>query len=334
MDIHALDFEEPIIELEKRILEIQKLATEKDLDLEEEIGTLRSKLDKKLEDIFSDLSSWQRVRLARHPNRPITSDYLELIFEDLVELHGDRTFADDRAIICFLASLEGRRFLLVANKKGRDTQDRLKCNFGMPHPEGYRKAIKKMKLAEKFNLPVIVLINTPGAYPGIGAEERGQALAIAENLRAMSGLRTPIITVIISEGFSGGALGIGVGDRNLIFENGVFSVISPEGCAAILWKDGSKAEEAADVLKLTAKDLIELGVIDQIIAEPRGGAHRDVKQTAENLKAALLEEFDALVKIDLDTLLDMRYKKYRKMGEFLEKGELVSGTRRGTSDAD
>jgi len=333
MDIQALDFEEPIIELEKRIEEIQKLASEKGLDLDDEIKTLRVKLNKKMDEVFNDLTSWQRVRLARHPNRPITSDYLEHIFEDLIELHGDRTFADDMAIICYLASIEGRRFLLVANKKGANTQDRLKCNFGMPHPEGYRKAIKKMKLAEKFGLPVIVLINTPGAYPGIGAEERGQALAIAENLREMSALKTPIITVIISEGFSGGALGIGVGDRNLIFENGVFSVISPEGCAAILWKDGSKANEAADVLKLTSNDLMELGVMDKVIEEPRGGAHRNIKQTAENLKAVLIEEFDDLIKVDLPTLLDRRYKKYRNMGEFLENGSLVSGTRKDVSDA-
>jgi acetyl-CoA carboxylase carboxyl transferase subunit alpha len=328
MERQTLDFEEPIFELEKRISEFEKMALESDMDLSDEINILKSKLDHKLDEVFSDLTSWQKVKLARHAARPITSDYLQLIFEDLIELHGDRAFGDDQAIVTYLARLDERKFLLVANKKGADTHDRVLCNFGMPHPEGYRKALEKMKLAEKFNLPIIILINTPGAYPGIGAEERGQAHAIAKNLREMASLRVPIITCIISEGFSGGALGIGVGDRNLIFEYGIFSVISPEGCAAILWRDGSKAPEASEVLKLTADELYGFGIMDRIIEEPRGGAHRDKQKMAEMLKKVLIEEYDVLVEKPLEILLDERYLKYRRIGEFFEGDFLFKKGRR------
>lgn len=332
-ELQALDFEEPIVELEERIREFETLAAEKDMELDDEISKLREKLEAKRDEIFSNLTSWQMVRLARHPNRPVTSDYLNLIFEDLVELHGDKTVRDDQAIVTFLTRLEGRPMMLIANKKGVNTKERMACNFGMPHPEGYRKALEKMKLAEKFGLPVVVLINTPGAYPGIEAEERGQAHAIAKNLMEMGRLKTPIITCIISEGFSGGALGIGVGDRNLIFQYGIFSVISPEGCAAILWKDGAKAPEASEVLKLTSRDLVPFGIMDRVLEEPRGGAHRDKAAMAATLKEALIEELDQLSTVEIDDLLERRYLKYRRIGEFLENGTLVtSGTEENHAD--
>lgn len=260
------------------------------------------------------LSPWQRVRLARHPERPGMREYIAQIFEDFLELHGDRLFGDDPAIITGLAKLEGLPVVLIGDQKGKDTDSNLACNFGMPHPEGYRKARRVMELAERFNKPIVTFIDTPGAYPGIGAEERGQGEAIARNLLFLSGLKAPIIVVIIGEAGSGGALAIGVGDRILMLENAIYSVISPEGCAAILWKDESKAEEAARVLKLTSKDLLKLGVVDEVIQEPPGGGHQDYEKMAERLKKALLKHLQELLKIELPSLLTRRYKKFRQMG--------------------
>lgn len=326
--MHALDFEAPLVELEARIREFESLAAGRGMRLDDEIATLRRKLDEKVQEIYSNLTCWQKVKLARHPNRPVTGDYLGTVFTDLLELHGDKLYRDDSSIVTYLANVGTQRVLLVANEKGTDTKERMRCNFGMPHPEGYRKAMQKMRLAEKFGLPVVILINTPGAYPGIGAEERGQAFAIAQNLMDMGRLRTPIITVIISEGFSGGALGIGVGDRNLIMEYAVFSVISPEGCAAILWRDGSKAAQAADVLKLTSDDLMRYGLMDGVIKEPPGGAHRNKPDMAQRLKSTLEAELSDLKLRKIDELVESRYLKYRKMGEFIENGALNQGTRR------
>lgn len=327
--MQALDFEAPLVELEARIREFESLAAGRGMRLDDEIATLRRKLDEKVQEIYSNLTNWQKVKLARHPQRPVTGDYLGTVFTDLVELHGDKLYRDDSAIVTYFATVGKQRILLVANEKGADTKDRMRCNFGMPHPEGYRKAMQKMRLAEKFGLPIVILINTPGAYPGIGAEERGQAFAIAHNLMDMGRLRTPIITVIISEGFSGGALGIGVGDRNLIMEYAVFSVISPEGCAAILWRDGSKAPQAADVLKLTSDDLMRYGLMDAVVKEPPGGAHRNKPDMAARLKAVLEDELAGLGSRPIQELVEQRYQKYRRMGEFIDNGVLNTGTRRG-----
>lgn len=267
------------------------------------------------------LSPWQRVCLARHPERPGMREYISQIFEDFLELHGDRLFGDDPAIITGLAKLEGLPVVLIGDQKGKDTVSNLACNFGMPHPEGFRKARRVMELAERFNKPIITFIDTPGAYPGIGAEERGQGEAIARNLLLLSGLKTPIIVVIIGEGGSGGALAIGVGDRILMLENAIYSVISPEGCAAILWKDESKAEEAARALRLSSKDLLRLGVVDEVIQEPPGGGHEDQEEMAERLKKALLKHLQELLKIELPSLLTRRYKKFRQMGLLTLEGD-------------
>jgi acetyl-CoA carboxylase carboxyl transferase subunit alpha len=312
------DFEKPILEVERRLEDLEKFQQKAGVDLSEQIGKLREERVAKLKEIFSKLTPWQRVMLARSPNRPDAMDYIATIFDDVVELHGDRAFGDDRAIVTGFARIGGRRVMLIAQKKGKNTKERLAANFGSPHPEGYRKALEKMKLAEKFHLPVITLVNTPGAYPGIGAEERGQALIIARNLMEMARLKTPIISVVIGEGGSGGALGICVADRLSIMENAYFSVISPEGCAAILWRDSAKAALAAEVLRLTPHDLVNLGVMDEVIGEPLGGAHRNPREAGELLKATLVRYLEELEHVSIEKLLDRRYDKYRRMGAFVE----------------
>jgi len=312
----GLDFEKPITELERKIQELKRFIAEKKIDLSSEVKKLEDKLEHLKKDTYTNLSPWQRVQLARHPKRPYTLDYISLIMSDFIELHGDRLFGDDKAIVAGFAKLEGEKIMVIGHQKGRDTKENLKRNFGCAHPEGYRKALRLMKLAEDFNLPVAIFIDTPGAYPGIGAEERGQAQAIATNLREMAGIAIPIVAIVIGEGGSGGALGIGVADRVYVLENAYYSVISPEGCAAILWKDSTKASEAAEALKLTAQDLMQLKVIDGIIPEPLGGAHQDPQFTAEKIKEVLFREFKELKGFKKDQLLDLRYKKFRKIGVF------------------
>ncbi|MCK4689892.1 MAG: acetyl-CoA carboxylase carboxyltransferase subunit alpha [Candidatus Marinimicrobia bacterium] len=313
-----LDFERPIIELERKIEEMREISAADGIDLSQEIEKLEEKLNKSIEKIHSNLNRWQRVQLARHPNRPYTMDYIERITSDFIELHGDRYFADDKAIIAGLATIEGRKIVLIGHQKGKNTKDNIYRNFGMPHPEGYRKALRVMKLAEKFNKPIVSLIDTPGAYPGIGAEERGQAEAIAKNLFEMSGLRVPVLIVIIGEGASGGALGIGIGDRILLLENTWYSVISPEGCASILYHDAGKAPIAAEAMKVTARDLEKLGIADEIITEPPGGAHRNPSKMAEILKEAILRNLDELSKIPIDELIKKRIAKFSQMGSWDE----------------
>jgi acetyl-CoA carboxylase carboxyl transferase subunit alpha len=312
----VLEFEKPLVELERQINEMRQYAATENVDVQGEIKKLEEKARRLSEQIYSSLTRWQRVQLARHPQRPYMLDYIERMMADFVELHGDRAFGDDPAIICGAGRLGQKKIFVIGQQKGRDTKQKLYRNFGMPHPEGYRKALRVMKLAAKFRRPIICLVDTPGAYPGIGAEERGQAEAIARNLFEMSHLPVPIIIVIIGEGASGGALGIAVGDRVLMMENTWYSVISPEGCAAILWHDSTKAEQAAEAMKLTAGDLLQLGVIDDIIREPLGGAHRDYDAAAQILQARLLQEIDALESIPADRLIAQRIEKYGKMGFF------------------
>jgi acetyl-CoA carboxylase carboxyl transferase subunit alpha len=310
----GLAFERPLLELEQKIQELRKLATGTHLDLAGEIQGLEERLKRQTAEVYAQISPWERVNVARHAERPLTSDYLQLMLEDFVELHGDRVYGDDRAIVTGLATMQGVRFLLIGHRKGKTVKDRLACNFGCAHPEGYRKALQKMRLAEKLKLPIVTFINTPGAYPGIGAEERGQAGAIARNILEMFELKVPIVCLVIGEGGSGGALGIGVGDRVGMLENAYYSVISPEGCAAILWKSGEKAPEAAEALKLTGKDLLRLGLVDKVIEEPLGGAHRDPRGTIERVKAQLLEWLGELQAIPVDELLRQRFAKFRRMG--------------------
>jgi len=311
----GLDFEKPIFELEKKIQELRHFISDKRIDLSSEVKRLEDKLEHLKKDTYTNLSAWQRVQLARHPQRPYTLDYINLIMSDFIELHGDRLFSDDKAIVCGLAKLDKQKLAVIGHQKGRDTKENLKRNFGCAHPEGYRKALRVMQLAEEFNLPVVIFIDTPGAYPGIGAEERGQSQAIALNLREMASIATPIISVVIGEGGSGGALGVGVADRICVLENSYYSVISPEGCAAILWKDGAKAPLAAEVLKLTGEDLLKLKIIDEIIPEPLGGAHRDPQKTAANLKASVTQNVKELKSLNKEELLNLRYAKFRSMGE-------------------
>ncbi|UCC95059.1 MAG: acetyl-CoA carboxylase carboxyltransferase subunit alpha [Candidatus Omnitrophota bacterium] len=311
-------FEKPIVELESKIEELKKFSSEKKVDLSFEVNNLEEKLANLKDEIYSNLTPWQKVQIARHPNRPTTLDYISLLMSDFVPLYGDRLFGDDKAVVCGFARLDKRRIVVVGHQKGKDTKENIERNFGCAHPEGYRKAMRVMKLGERFHMPILCLIDTPGAYPGIGAEERGQAQAIAENIRDMFSLKTPIIVVVIGEGGSGGALGIGVGDRVLIMEYAYYSVISPEGCAAILWKDASRREEAAKVLKLTAPDLLKFNVIDEVILEPQGGAHRNYEATAKSLKKALSKNLEKISSISLDDLLAQRYQKYRRMGVLRE----------------
>ncbi|CAA9375374.1 MAG: Acetyl-coenzyme A carboxyl transferase alpha chain [uncultured Gemmatimonadetes bacterium] len=311
-----LDFERSIAEVDEQITRLRTLAQERGLDVSGEIRSLERKLRTLKEDTFRNLSPIERVQVARHPRRPYTRDYLDLAFSDWIELHGDRAFRDDRSIIGGWARLDGESVMLIGQQKGRDMKQNLRRNFGMPHPEGYRKALRLMKLAEKFGRPIITLIDTPGAYPGLGAEERGQAEAIARNLREMAALRVPTVAVVIGEGGSGGALAIGVADRVLMLENSIYSVISPEGCAAILWKSGAEKEKAAAALKITAEDLQGLEVIDEVVPEPAGGAHSDWERTAGALKRALLRQLGELRGIPVDELRRARWDKYMAMGEW------------------
>jgi acetyl-CoA carboxylase carboxyl transferase subunit alpha len=310
----GLDFEKPILELELKIAELKSLASDGSIDLSEEIKTLEARLEKVRKEIFESLTPWQKVQIARHPKRPYAMDYIHMVMLDFIELHGDRMFHDDKAIVGGFAKIDEEKVLVLGHQKGRDTKENLIRNFGSAHPEGYRKAMRLMKLAEKFNVPMVVFIDTPGAYPGIGAEERGQANSIAHNLREMITLKVPIIVVVIGEGGSGGALGIGIGDRVYVMENAYYSVISPEGCAAILWKDRLKAPEAAEVLKLTAKDLLGLGIIDGEIPEPLGGAHRDPEEAAQSIKRCIKKALKELKKLSIESLLESRYEKFRRMG--------------------
>ena len=312
-----LEFEKPILALEDRIAELR--ASEDAPAVRGEIGRLEERLRRLQQRVYGGLTAWQRTQLARHPRRPHSLDFFKLLLEDFVELHGDRLFRDDAAIVGGLAIFEGEPVVVIGHQKGRDTRENIARNFGMPHPEGYRKALRLMRLAARFGRPLITLIDTSGAYPGLGAEERGQAEAVAENLREMAGLRIPIVSVVTGEGGSGGALAIGVANRVLMLEHAIYSVISPEGCAAILWGDAAKAPEAAQVMRPTAADLLRLGVIDAVVPEPAGGAHRDWEQTAQSLRAALREQLLALRSRSGEELAQDRYEKFRRLGVFEEQ---------------
>lgn len=313
-----LDFEKPLSLLEEQLANLLKTAQEHNIDVSKEMKSLEETIDTTKKSLYKNLTPWQRVQLSRHPQRPYSLDYINTIFQDFQELHGDRLFQDDRAIIGGTATLNGEPVMIIAEQKGRNTKENLLRNFGSPNPEGYRKALRLMKLAEKFNLPIISLVDTPGAYPGVGAEERHVAEAIAVNIREMSVLKTPIIAVVIGEGGSGGALGIAVADSVFIFENAYYSVISPEGCAAILWKDRTFAADAAEALKLSADKLLELNIVDRILKEPLGGAQNNPEEAASTLKKALVDELKLLKTKNTDQLLKDRYQKYRKMGSFSE----------------
>ncbi len=314
MILQYLDFERPIVDLENRLEQLQRLDDGKDKSVREEAAKLERKIGKIRKEVFSNLTRWQITQLARHPNRPYMLDYINLAFRNFLEIHGDRAFRDDPPVVCGFAELDGQRVVLIGQQKGRNTNEKIHRNFGMANPEGYRKALRAMKLAEKFSLPVITFIDTPGAFPGIGAEERGQSEAIARNLLEMARLKTQIVVAVLGEGGSGGALALGVGDEVLMMEYAVYSVISPEGCASILWRDTAKAEVAAEMMKITAPDLKKFGVIDRIVPEPLGGAHRDHKAAAETLKAALVESLSGLIAMPMEELLERRYRKFREIG--------------------
>lgn len=318
MPTYTLEFERPILELEAKIQELKQFAEVEKMDFSTEISRLERKVARLQEEVFANLTPWQRTQIARHPNRPYAMDYIRLILTDFLELHGDRAFADDRAIVGGLARLEGVPLVVIGHQKGRDTKEKLARNFAMANPEGYRKALRLMKMAEKFGKPLLTLVDTPGAYPGIGAEERGQAEAIARNLREMSVLRVPIVVVITGEGGSGGALGIAVGDTVLMLEYAIYSVISPEGCASILWRDPAKAPEAAAAMGITSQTLKRLDVIEEIVPEPIGGAHRNHQEMATTLKGVLVKAFERLRRVPPDELLEQRYQKFRRMGVFDE----------------
>jgi acetyl-CoA carboxylase carboxyl transferase subunit alpha len=315
-----LDFEKPVLELEQKIEELRGSATERGIDADRELEDLERKAESLRREIYAGLTPYQRVQLARHPRRPYSLDYIEAIFEGFEELHGDRGFADDPAIVAGPGMLAGRPVRVIGQQKGRDTRENLKRRFGMPNPEGYRKALRLMRMAERFHMPIVTLVDTPGAYPGLGAEERGQAEAIAVNLREMARLRVPIVTAVIGEGGSGGALAIAVSNVVMMFENSVYSVISPEGCASILWRDGKKAPLAAEALKLTGRDLGQLGIVDAILPEPVGGAHRDPAAAIATLRDAILGHLQRLSGLDGDTLVEDRLQKFRRMGVFTEGG--------------
>ncbi len=314
-----LDFERPIYEVEKKINELKERVKESP-ELEKEIRELEERARRLKEKVYRNLTRWQIVQIARHPDRPHFIDYIPLIFRDFIELHGDRNFRDDPSIIGGLATLEDHKVMIIGQEKGRDTKEKIYRNFGMPHPEGYRKAKRLMLLAEKFGLPVITFVDTPGAYPGVGAEERGQAFAIAENLKVMLSLKTPLVTVVIGEGGSGGALAIALGDRVFALKYTIYSVISPEGCASILWRDGKQAPKAAEALKLTAPDLHSFGIIDEIIEEPLGGAHNDPAWTAEKIKSRVTAAVEELLTVPPDRLIQKRREKYVKIGKYIEAG--------------
>jgi len=318
MPTYTLEFEKPILELETKIQELKQFAQVEKVDFSAEIARLERKVTRLQEEIFANLTPWQRTQIARHPNRPYGMDYIRLMLTDFMELHGDRAFSDDKAIVGGLARLDGMGLVVIGHQKGRDTKEKLARNFAMANPEGYRKALRLMKLAEKFGKPVLTLVDTPGAYPGIGAEERGQAEAIARNLREMSDLRVPVVVAITGEGGSGGALGIAVGDVVYMLEYAIYSVISPEGCASILWRDPAKAPEAAAAMGVTAQNLKRLNLIDEIVPEPVGGAHRNHQDIATTLKGFLVKAFERLNRVPVEQLLEQRYQKFRRMGVFEE----------------
>ena len=311
-----LEFEKPIAELEKKISDMKDFSVGENIELSGEIASMQKKLNKLREDIYHNLTRWQKVQLSRHPKRPYTLDYIRMMSKDFIELHGDRYFADDKAMVGGLGMIDGQKVLFIGQQKGRDTKEKLHRNFGMAHPEGYRKALRLFFLAEKFNIPIVILIDTPGAFPGIGAEERGQAEAIARNIREMSRIKVPIVCVIIGEGASGGALGIGVGDIVMMLEYSWYSVISPEGCAAILWRNAIHAPEAADALRVTSSDNLGLKIVDRVIKEPPSGAHTDPKKAAEFVKEAILDALAQLKDTPVDQLLMNRLQKYRTIGEY------------------
>ncbi|MCC7199035.1 MAG: acetyl-CoA carboxylase carboxyltransferase subunit alpha [Gammaproteobacteria bacterium] len=318
MNLQFLNFEQPIAELEAKIEELRFLGKDQDLNIAEEISRLQGKSRALTTSIFANLTPWQIAQLARHPQRPYTLDYIPLIFSDFQELHGDRMYADDCAIVGGMARLDGRPIMLIGQQKGRDTKERVRRNYGMPKPEGYRKALRLMKLAERFQLPIVTLIDTPGAYPGVGSEERNQSEAIARNLFEMASLQVPVVSCVIGEGGSGGALAIGVCDRLLMLQYSVYSVISPEGCASILWKSADKKELAADAMAITAERLSRLKLVDEVIREPLGGAHREPLATAESLRSALLRRLDELEKLSLDELLEQRATRWRSFGVYTQ----------------
>ena len=316
----GLDFEKPIMELQVKIEQLKSFGENKKINIDPEISKLEQKLEKMKQDIYSNLTEWQRVQIARHPARPYTLDYVHMITSDFVELHGDRLFADDQALLGGMARIDHQKVMIMGHQKGRDIKENIMRNFGCAHPEGYRKAIRLMQLAGKFHLPIITLIDTPGAYPGIGAEERGQAQAIASNLKDMARIASPIIAIVIGEGGSGGAIGIGVADRVYILQNAYYSVISPEGCASILWRNSVKAPDAANALKLTGKHLMKFGIVDDIIPEPPGGAHHDPHSVAKIIKKIILKAIKELSAKSNEELLEDRYNKFRRIGVFLENG--------------
>ncbi len=318
MDLKFLEFEQPIAELEAKIDELRYVGDDSEINISEEVGRLKAKSESLTKSIFSKLSAWQIAQVARHPMRPYTTDYLRLIAPDFQELHGDRMYADDSAIVGGIGRLDGRPVMFIGHQKGRDTKERVRRNYGMPKPEGYRKAQRLMRMAEKFSLPIVTFIDTPGAYPGVGAEERGQSEAVAYSLFLMAKLRTPIISVVIGEGGSGGALAIGVSDRLLMLQYSVYSVISPEGCASILWKSADKAEEAAEAMRITADNLNEFGLIDEVLPEPLGAAHRDPEATAEVIRNAVLKHLADLEQLDSDQLLEKRQQRLAGFGQFKE----------------
>jgi acetyl-CoA carboxylase carboxyl transferase subunit alpha len=319
MNLNFLEFEQPIAELEAKIDELKYVTDDADINISDEVTKLKEKSRALTESIFANLTPWQVSQLARHPQRPYTLDYIIRMFTDFEELHGDRHYADDHAIIGGIARLEGQPVMVIGQQKGRDTREKLLRNFGMPRPEGYRKALRLMEMAERFRLPILTFIDTPGAYPGIGAEERGQSEAIAKNLQVMAGLKTPIICTVIGEGGSGGALAIGVGDQTLMLQYSTYSVISPEGCASILWKSAEKASDAAEALGITSGRLRDLGMVDRIIPEPLGGAHRDIDAVVDNVKQALLETLEGLQQKSPDELLEARYQRLMAYGQFIDR---------------
>jgi len=318
MDMKFLDFEQPIAELEAKIEELRYVGDDSEININEEVARLKAKSESLTKNIFAKLSPWQIARVARHESRPYTLDYLEIIAPDFQELHGDRMYADDPAIIGGIGRVNGRAVMFIGHQKGRDTKERVRRNYGMPKPEGYRKAQRLMRMAEKFSMPIVTLIDTPGAYPGVGAEERGQSEAIAYSLYLMAGLKTPIISVVIGEGGSGGALAIGVGDRLLMMQYGIYSVISPEGCASILWKSAERAEDAAEAMRITADSLSKFGLVDEVLEEPLGGAHRSPKEAAEVLRNALIKNLDELEALSTEQLLEARQRRLASFGQFKE----------------
>lgn len=318
MDLNYLEFEQPIVELDEKISELEKASEKGDFNIADALKSLYEERRKLIERVFAGLTPWQVSQMSRHPQRPYTLDYIGRVFTDFRELHGDRAFADDAAIVGGPARLDGRPVMVIGHQKGRGTKEKVRRNFGMPRPEGYRKALRLLRLAEKFNMPVVTFIDTPGAYPGIGAEERGQSEAIARNLQVMAALKTPIVCSVIGEGGSGGALAIGVGDRLLMLGFSTYSVISPEGCASILWKSADKAEAAATAMGITAHKLKQLGLIDAVLEEPLGGAHRDIDKMAELLKATLCEHLEALRRMGVEEMLEQRYRRITGFGEFME----------------